>query len=109
MIIFVQSEQLKDLDNLRKQVEDLQGEKNELAKVIEKLKHSKDCFENEKRDIIVTMEMQNNKFETRENELLTTIQVGYFYIINSKSVLSKLLFPLPTEELKNFYHNLNYL
>lgn len=64
------------MGNLRKQVEDLQNEKNESAKIIEKLRRSVQQVENEKRDIEVVMEMQKNKYETRETELLITIQVS---------------------------------
>lgn len=61
---------------LRKQVEDLQNEKNESTKIIEKLRRSVQLIENEKRDIEVVMEMQKNKYDTRETELLITIQVS---------------------------------
>lgn len=54
-IILLQNEQLKDLSNLRKQVNILQIEKNESEKMIEK---------------------QKINFEKRENELLAIIQVN---------------------------------
>ncbi|VVC36089.1 Hypothetical protein CINCED_3A007241 [Cinara cedri] len=68
------NEQLKDLSNLRKKIDDLQNEKNESAKIIEKLKSSVKLIENEKRDVEITMEIQKQKFEKREAELLTSIQ-----------------------------------
>lgn len=72
----LQNEQLKDLSNLRKKIDDLQNEKNESAKIIEKLKCSVKLVENEKRDVEITMEIQKQKFEKREAELLTSIQVS---------------------------------
>lgn len=68
------NEQLKELSNLRKQVENLQTEKNESDKMIEKLKYSIEVVKHEKRDIEVIMEVQKNKYDTREMELLATIQ-----------------------------------
>ncbi|XP_060879047.1 kinesin-related protein 4-like isoform X2 [Metopolophium dirhodum] len=68
------NEQLKDLSNLRKQVENLQTEKNESEKMIDKLKYSIQVVEHEKRDIEVIMEVQKNKYDKREMELLATIQ-----------------------------------
>lgn len=44
--------------------------------MIETLKCSVTLVENEKRDIEVIMEMQKCKYEKRESELLTTIQVS---------------------------------
>lgn len=72
----MQTEQLKDLNNLRTQVENLEVEKNESAKMIEQLKNSVKVIENEKRDIEVTIEVQKKKFDKRETELLATIQVS---------------------------------
>ncbi|XP_060871811.1 putative leucine-rich repeat-containing protein DDB_G0290503 isoform X2 [Metopolophium dirhodum] len=68
------NEQLKDLSHLRKQVDNLQIEKNESEKIIEKLKYSVQVVESEKLDIEIIIEEQRNKFEKRENELLATIQ-----------------------------------
>ncbi|KAL4141540.1 hypothetical protein QTP88_004165 [Uroleucon formosanum] len=68
------NEQLKDLSNLRKQVENLLTEKNESEKIIEKLKYSIQVVEHEKRDIEVIMEVQKDKYNKREIELLATIQ-----------------------------------
>jgi len=76
IIISFQNEQLKDLSNLRKQVENLQTEKNESEKMIDKLKNSIQVVEHEKRDIEVIMEVQKNKYDKREMELLATIQVN---------------------------------
>lgn len=73
-----QNEQLKDLSCLKKQVDELQNEKCESAKLIEKLKRSVQLIENEKRDVEVSMEIQKNKYEKRETELLTTIEVSTF-------------------------------
>lgn len=67
---------MKELSNLRKQVENLQTEKNESDKMIEKLKYSIEVVKHEKRDIEVIMEVQKNKYDTREMELLATIQVN---------------------------------
>lgn len=44
--------------------------------MIEKLKNTIQSIENEKRDVEVVMEMQKRKYETRETELLATIQVN---------------------------------
>ncbi|XP_025194388.1 sporulation-specific protein 15-like, partial [Melanaphis sacchari] len=68
------NEQLKDLSNLRKQVDNLKIEKNEYEKMIEKLKYSVQVIENEKYDIEVIIEEQRINFEKRENELLAIIQ-----------------------------------
>lgn len=72
----LQNEQLKDLSNLRKTVDDLQKEKSESSNTIEKLNCSVKKVLNEKRDIEITMEIQKEKFEKRETELLTLIQVS---------------------------------
>lgn len=76
IIILLQNEQLKELGNLRKCVDDLLIEKNESAKQIEKMKCSIQLIENEKRDIEVIMVMQKDKYEKRETELLATIRVS---------------------------------
>lgn len=76
--LIFQNEQLKDLSCLKKQVDELQNDKNESAKLIEKLKRSVQRIENEKRDMEVSLEIQKNKYELRETELLTTIQVSFF-------------------------------
>lgn len=76
IIFLLQNEQLKDLSNLRKRVDDLLVEKNKSAKEIEKLKCSIQLIQNEKRDVEVTMVMQKDKYEKRETELLVTIQVS---------------------------------
>uniref|UniRef100_A0A2S2QFF0 Centromere-associated protein E n=1 Tax=Sipha flava TaxID=143950 RepID=A0A2S2QFF0_9HEMI len=68
------NEQLKNLSILTKKVDDLQIEKNESAELIKKLQCSIKLIENEKRDVEVVMEMQKNKYEKREIELLGTIQ-----------------------------------
>lgn len=81
-LFLLQNEQLKDLSCLKKQVDDLQTEKNESAKLIEKLKCSVRLAENEKRDVEVSMEMLQTKYEKRENELLATIQVSTLTNIN---------------------------
>lgn len=70
-IIVLQNKQLKDFSYLKKQIDNLQIEKNESKKIIEKLKY-------EKSDIEVRIEEQNNMFEKRENELLAKIQVNTF-------------------------------
>jgi len=67
----LQNKQLKDFSYLKKQIDNLQIEKNESKKIIEKLKY-------EKSDIEVRIEEQNNMFEKRENELLAKIQVNTF-------------------------------
>lgn len=64
------------MTNLKKQVDNLQTEKNESEKMIEKLKYSIQVVENEKRDIEVIMEVQKNMHDKRETELLATIQVN---------------------------------
>lgn len=63
---------------MKKQVDKLHNEKNESAQLIEKLKKSVQFIENEKRDVEVSMEIQKNMYEKRENELLATIQVRIF-------------------------------
>jgi hypothetical protein len=76
VFIILQNEQLKNLSILTKKVDDLQIEKNESAELIKKLQCSIKLIENEKRDVEVVMEMQKNKYEKREIELLGTIQVS---------------------------------
>lgn len=44
--------------------------------MIEILKHSIELVKNEKRDVEVIMEIQKQKYEKRETELLTTIKVS---------------------------------
>ena len=44
--------------------------------MIDKLKYSIQVVEHEKRDIEVIMEVQKNKYDKREMELLATIQVN---------------------------------
>ncbi|KAL4112921.1 hypothetical protein QTP88_016636 [Uroleucon formosanum] len=68
------NEQLKDLSNLRKQVDNLQIKNDESEKIIENLKYAVQVVESEKLDIEFIIEEQRKKFEKRENELLATIQ-----------------------------------
>ncbi|XP_026813980.1 uncharacterized protein PFB0145c-like [Rhopalosiphum maidis] len=68
------NEQLKELSNLKKQVDNLQIEKNEFEKMIEKLKYSVQVVEKKKYDIEIINEEQRINFEKRENELLAIIQ-----------------------------------
>lgn len=75
-IIMLQNEQLKDLSNLRKQVDNLQIKNDESEKIIENLKYAVQVVESEKLDIEFIIEEQRKKFEKRENELLATIQVN---------------------------------
>lgn len=76
IIILLQNEQLKDLNNLRQRVDDLQKEKSESTNTIKKLNCSVIKVVNEKHDVEITMEIQKKKFEKRESELLTLIQVS---------------------------------
>ncbi|XP_050443321.1 kinesin-related protein 4-like [Adelges cooleyi] len=85
------NEQLKDLNNLKKQVEELQIAKNASSEVIEKLKLSINRIENEKRDVEVIAEMQKEKYEKREKELLISIQETREELLSKDDQLKKII------------------
>ncbi|XP_050523347.1 putative leucine-rich repeat-containing protein DDB_G0290503 isoform X2 [Daktulosphaira vitifoliae] len=87
------NEQLKDLKNLKKQIEELQAERDASSEIIEKLRISVTRIENEKRDIEVVAEVQKEKYENREKELLNII----------KEIREELL--MKDDQLKKFIAN----